>query len=121
MNATAPPAGAAMFGMVRPGVLEADGFPRPRRCPPACARSARLHCSDADLPNISDGIRARGGAGDNSINSNTIAWNGGAGVRLLDGQRNSLLSNKIYGNEGLGIDLNTARRSTTRRPAAAAA
>lgn len=65
-------------------------------------------CSAADLPNISDGIRTHGGAGDNSINSNTIAYNGGAGVRLLDGQHNSLLSNKIYENEGLGIDLNAA-------------
>ena len=65
-------------------------------------------CGPANLPNISDGIRAHGGANDNSINSNTIAFNGGAGVRLLDGQHNSLLSNRIYENEGLGIDLNAA-------------
>jgi len=65
-------------------------------------------CSNPGLPNISHGIYAHGGAGDNSVNSNSIAWNGGAGVRLVDGQRNSLLSNRIYGNEALGIDLNAA-------------
>lgn len=62
-------------------------------------------CTDPDLPNISHGIYAHGGAGDNSINANKIAWNGGAGVRLADGQRNSMLSNTIHDNEGLGIDL----------------
>lgn len=65
-------------------------------------------CGAEDLPNISHGIHAHGGAGDNAINANTIAWNGGAGVRLVDGQRNSLLSNSIHDNDGLGIDLDAA-------------
>lgn len=63
-------------------------------------------CGPAALPNISHGIHATNGAHDNDINVNTIAWNGGAGVRLSSGLRNSLLTNSIHDNDGLGIDLN---------------
>ena len=68
-------------------------------CTPVC---------ETDLPNISHGVYTHGGAHDNTINSNSIAWNGGAGVRLADGQRNSLLSNRIFDNEQLGIDIDDA-------------
>jgi hypothetical protein len=78
-------------------------------------------CSNPGLPNISHGIYAHGGAGDNSINANAIAWNGGAGVRLLDGQRNSMLSNSIHDNDALGIDLNATGVDAVDNDAAAGA
>lgn len=78
-------------------------------------------CGAEGLPNISHGIHAHGGAGDNTINANTIAWNGGAGVRLVDGQRNSMLSNSIHDNDGLGIDLDAAGVDAVDNDAAAGA
>jgi hypothetical protein len=40
-----------------------------------------------------------------SVLSNIIAYNGGDGIRLTGGDSNTFLSNSIYSNAGLGIDL----------------
>ena len=62
------------------------------------------------LGNIGDGIEVRnangntiGGTG--SSGSNTIAYNGVAGVVVFSGMDNVILSNSIFSNAGLGIDL----------------
>jgi hypothetical protein len=65
-------------------------------------------CEPPALPNIQSGIIVRNDASDNTFIGNIIAYNGAAGMRILDGQHNSLLSNLIYDNESLGIDLNGA-------------
>jgi hypothetical protein len=57
------------------------------------------------LPNGRYGVVADLGAGSNSVNSNEIASNVQAGVYLSSGLGNSLLSNSIHDNGGLGIDL----------------
>jgi hypothetical protein len=50
----------------------------------------------------SSGNRVGGEAG---ASANTIAHNGGAGVRVVSGTGNPILGNKIFSNGGLGIDL----------------
>ncbi len=40
--------------------------------------------------------------------SNIIAFNGGRGIMLLDGIKNSIVSNSIFSNTGIGIDLSPA-------------
>jgi autotransporter-associated beta strand protein len=69
------------------------------------------------LGNQSDGIRIYTGADDNQIGApptgsaagfgNTIAFNGGAGVAVIDATSvdNTIRGNSIFGNSGLGIDL----------------
>ncbi len=63
---------------------------------------------DYALGNAGAGIRLVGGGTDNAMLDNRIAHNGGAGVRLEDGQRNLLLGNAISANGALGIDLHSA-------------
>jgi hypothetical protein len=59
------------------------------------------------LPNGADAIYISGGGYGNRIVDNTLAFNGGAGVRVLgDGSIvNSINANHIYANDGLGIDI----------------
>lgn len=68
------------------------------------------------LPNGRYGVVADFGASDNQVNSNEIATNVQAGIYLSsginNGQRNSLLSNSIHDNGGLGIDLGTFGEDT---------
>lgn len=45
------------------------------------------------------------GPSQNSIYSNQIAWNGGRGVYITDGNRNRMLSNSVHDNQELGVDL----------------
>lgn len=45
------------------------------------------------------------GAADSASSSNTIAFNGGAGVAVVSGNGNPILTNSIFSNGGLGIDL----------------
>jgi hypothetical protein len=47
---------------------------------------------------------AEGALGSNSVSSNAIANNGGAGI-FAAGGRNAFLGNSVYSNGGLGIDL----------------
>ncbi len=56
------------------------------------------------LGNVRMGVLLQGGASRNTIIGNTIAYNGGKGVRLLDGQRNAVYTNSVYDNGALGID-----------------
>ena len=64
------------------------------------------------LGNGSAGIVVAGGAGGNVIgggevgSSNTIAHNGGDGVRVVSGTGNAIDLNSIFSNEQQGIDLN---------------
>ena len=51
------------------------------------------------------GVRVENAGRDNTINSNTIANNANAGVRIVSGVRNKIRKNAIYANGGLGIDL----------------
>jgi hypothetical protein len=68
------------------------------------------------IPNGSHGVALTLGASNNTIGArlgngqpagrgNTIAFNGGAGVFIDTGTRNAILSNSIFFNNGLGIDL----------------
>ena len=64
----------------------------------------------AALGNIGDGVEFRdadgntiGGSASNA--RNTIAFNGGDGVAVFSGADNAILSNSIFSNVGLGIDL----------------
>ncbi|HJT30908.1 MAG TPA: Calx-beta domain-containing protein, partial [Pirellulales bacterium] len=63
------------------------------------------------LGNGGPGVLIGAGASDNSIgldpavNGNTIAFNVGAGVEVLQGDRNSIEGNSIFANRALGIDL----------------
>ena len=67
--------------------------------------------SGAPLGNTSSGIRVLGSTTDNTIggvlpgSGNTIAFNNGAGINLFGGAHNAVLSNAIFSNAGLGIDL----------------
>ena len=60
------------------------------------------------LGNVGMGVLVQGNASRNLIVNNTIAYNGGKGVRLLNGQRNSVYTNAIYENGALGIDTGDA-------------
>ena len=61
--------------------------------------------------NAIDGVLITAGASNNSIGGiapgagNAIAYNVGNGVNVLSGTGNAILTNKIYGNNLLGIDL----------------
>ena len=67
--------------------------------------------STQDLGNGEDGVNIRDGAFDNTIGGtasaagNRIAHNGQDGVSIASGTGNSVLSNLIFSNDGLGIDL----------------
>ena len=67
--------------------------------------------STQDLGNGEDGVNVRDGAFDNTIGGtasaagNRIAHNGQDGVSIASGTGNSVLSNLIFSNDGLGIDL----------------
>jgi len=65
-------------------------------CFPQCA---------PDLPNGGPGVRIGQGAHDNEIGSNTISYNGAAGVRVESGNHNAIMFNTMHANGGLGIDL----------------
>ncbi len=69
-------------------------------CVPPCT-------PDYALGNGGDGVVLSGARSVNRIQDNTIAWNDGAGVRIAaaGALRNSISSNRIYDNVGLGIDL----------------
>jgi CSLREA domain-containing protein len=62
------------------------------------------------LPNVRDGIQLDNGTegatigGPAPFQPNVIAFNGGAGVNVVMGTRNSILDNSIYANGGLGIE-----------------
>jgi len=60
------------------------------------------------LGNIGMGVLVQGGASNNDIWTNTIAYNGGKGIRFLEGQRNTSFGNSIYENGALGIDTGSA-------------
>ena len=66
---------------------------------------------NVDLGNRSHGVEVIRGASHNTIggpeiaSGNTIAFNSGDGVRVSDGTGNAILSNAIFSNDGLGIDL----------------
>ena len=74
----------------------------------------------APLGNSRPGVVIRSSAGNNRIGGtgvmpgvcdgpcNRTAFNGAAGVRILSGTGNTILSNSIHSNGGLGIDLATA-------------
>ncbi len=65
----------------------------------------------AALGNAFDGVRVGGSAGNNSIGgaaagaANNIGFNGGNGVLIDSGTGNAILSNSIFSNTALGIDL----------------
>jgi VCBS repeat protein len=66
----------------------------------------------AALPNTQDGVRIDVGASQNAIGAeaaaaNTIAFNGGSGVAVVDATsiNNTIRRNAIFNNGGLGIDL----------------
>ena len=65
------------------------------------------------LGNSANGVLISGSSGNSvgaigSASSNTIAFNGTAGVAVTSGTGNSILSNSIFLNGGLGIDLGPA-------------
>ncbi len=51
------------------------------------------------------GILIENGAHDNDLVSNSIWFNIGTGIRVLNGQGNSFSGNQLFSNDGLGIDL----------------
>jgi hypothetical protein len=55
--------------------------------------------------NAGDGVLIDDEANYNGLDQNDITGNGGAGVRVINGQGNSVELNHIAGNAGLGIDL----------------
>jgi parallel beta-helix repeat protein len=59
----------------------------------------------AALGNTAAGIVFTGNASNNVIENNTVAFNGGAGLRIVGGIGNRILLNSIHENGGLGIDL----------------
>jgi hypothetical protein len=72
------------------------------------------------VPNGGDGVRISGGAtkseigGTGSGEDNLIAFNDGAGVALVgdEGPHASIVSNSIFGNGGIGIDLSGSGPTT---------
>lgn len=68
--------------------------------------SIGLDINGAALPNDGAGVRFNVSS-DNWVGDNTIAYNAQGGVVVLpNGQMNRIRTNSIYGNTGLGIDLN---------------
>jgi parallel beta-helix repeat protein len=57
------------------------------------------------LENTGSGVQIHWGGSDNRIQNNTIAFNGGDGIEVLDGIGNTIGSNSTFANVGLGIDL----------------
>ena len=63
------------------------------------------------LPNTGDGINIATNSSNNTIGgtaagaANIIAFNGGAGINALSGTANGVLTNSIFSNASLGIDL----------------
>lgn len=57
------------------------------------------------LPNLRHGIRIEGGAHDNLMAGNTIAYNGVMGVSIGSGRGNNVAYGAIYANAQYGIDL----------------
>lgn len=59
------------------------------------------------LGNGDSGVSITGGARDNTVADDTLAWNGGAGVRVSGSGSagNTIAGNRIHDNDGLGIDL----------------
>ena len=72
-------------------------------------------CFVCSVPNGNSGVMieragtdgAFDGPSNNVVAGNTIAYNGGDGVSLRNGQRNFVFGGSIYNNDGLGIDLGT--------------
>jgi hypothetical protein len=60
--------------------------------------------TDSGSGNLS-GVVNENSAHDNKIEFNEIWFNTGTGVRIVNGQNNSIFENQIFGNGGLGIDL----------------
>ncbi|HEY6940910.1 right-handed parallel beta-helix repeat-containing protein, partial [Dokdonella sp.] len=59
------------------------------------------------LGNGDSGVSITGGASDNTVTDDTLAWNGGAGVRVSGSGSagNTIAGNRIHDNDGLGIDI----------------
>ncbi|HEU4663219.1 MAG TPA: right-handed parallel beta-helix repeat-containing protein [Dokdonella sp.] len=59
------------------------------------------------LGNGDSGVSIADGARDNTVTDDTLAWNGGAGVRVSGSGSagNTIAGNRIHDNDGLGIDL----------------
>jgi hypothetical protein len=57
-----------------------------------------------ELGNANEGVSIYGGASNNIVGENRIAFNGG-GIGVGSGTNNALSSNSIHSNTGLGIDL----------------
>ena len=51
------------------------------------------------------GVVMQNGAHDNEVEIGAIFYNGGTGVRVVNGQHNQVTEVSLYGNNGLGIDL----------------
>jgi nitrous oxidase accessory protein NosD len=75
-----------------------------------------LHISNSDAhdntvknndieANQSDGVLIDGDAADNVFSGNSIVFNAGAGVRVVNGRGNRIVRNDIDVNDGIGIDL----------------
>lgn len=64
------------------------------------------------LPNTVDGVNIDGSSSTNTVGGtlagarNVIAFNGGRGINAISGTSNALLTNSIFSNASLGIDLN---------------
>ena len=94
--------------------------------------AAGVHISNADATlnglalsgtsfNEGDGVLIDDDASDNFVQNTLISSNGGAGVRVVNGQGNDLTFNNMSGNAGLGIDLAapgvTANDNDSQQPA----
>ena len=73
------------------------------RCP-ACLTP--IGGSEILMPNGGNGVRLQNGASGNLIGLNRIAGNGGAGILQTQNGANRLVTNRIYFNAALGIDMN---------------
>jgi hypothetical protein len=75
------------------------------------------------LGNGGPGVVLDGGSQFNTIgddtpgDANTIAYNAGPGIDILNGMFNDVQSNSIFANQGLGIDLNSADNANELQPA----
>ena len=65
------------------------------------------NASENDLGNEGSGVHISGGARDNTVEDNTIAYNGGDGVTITGNSStgNTVWENSIHSNDGHGIDL----------------